>query len=427
MNGDGLTDVAGFGAAGLYVALGNGVGGFGAQILVLNSYGYDASAGGWISNERFPRTFGDVNGDGHADVIGFGDERVQVALANGSGGFLAPITGLAEFGQGIPGAGWGTQLTTPRMTADVNGDGRADLVGFRGDGVVVALATGNGRFADAQLVSRSFGADTSAGGWVDTNRFPRLMADVNGDGMADIIGFGDDGVLVSLATGGGSFGSAFRAISEFGSSVTGGGWTSNGIYPRTAADVNGDGRADLIGFGDERVYVALANADGTFAPAAADLRYFARTDAAGGFATADRNPRGVGDINGDGYADLIGVGNAGLYVALGGPGAFAGGPAGMALPFADDDPFVLPAQPDDEGGWAKYDTGPLVLPGMDDDLAWGSNKLFDQPEVLPGSDGELLTFGQRTLADRWSGQMLTIDEQGTIVDHGRSGPDANWW
>lgn len=396
MNGDGLTDVAGFGAAGLYVALGNGVGGFGSQTLVLNSYGYDSTAGGWISNERFPRTFGDVNGDGHADVIGFGDERVQVALANGSGGFLAPVTGVMEFGQGIPGAGWATQQTTPRMTADVNGDGLDDLVGFRGDGVVVALATGGGAFADARLVSRSFGVDSSAGGWIDSNRFPRVMADVNGDGLADIIGFGDDGVLVSLATGGGSFGSAFRAISEFGSSTVGGGWTSNGVYPRMAADVNGDGRADLIGFGDERVYVALANADGTFAPSAGDLRYFARVETSGGFSTADRNPRGVGDINGDGYADLIGVGDQGLYVSLGGPGAFLGlaaaSPAGLTAAFSETtevgiipctmehavtakdaygQPLVQPGSLDDDFLDFKADTnsvGPQIQPGVFDDL-----------------------------------------------------------
>ena len=35
--------------------------------------------------------------------------------------------------------------------------------------------------------------------------FTRELADVNGDGMEDIVGFGNAGVLVSLATGGGNF------------------------------------------------------------------------------------------------------------------------------------------------------------------------------------------------------------------------------
>jgi len=430
MNGDGMTDVAGFGAAGLYVALANGVGGFGAQTYVLNTYGYDPSAGGWTSNELFPRTFADVNGDGHADVIGFGDEWVQVALANGAGGFLAPMTVLNEYGQGIPGAGWGTQLTTPRMAADVNGDGLDDLVGFRGDGVVVALATGGGHFADAQLVSRSFGADVSAGGWTETNRFPRIMADVNGDGMADIVGFGDDGVLVSLATGNGSFGSAFWASSQFGASVVGGGWISNGIYPRTAADVNGDGRADLIGFGDERVYIAYANADGTFSSSTADVRFFARSETSGGFASANENPRGIGDFNGDGYADLIGVNDAGLYVALGGPGGFSApqsAPQDVETPLTqpmlpagtekfdpmDDDAFVLPALPSDSDQWTHLGE-PQVLPGLE-----GGVKAFDdQPLVLPAGDAGG-TFGDWLLPteEGVSGRVFNHDARGNADLH----------
>ena len=39
----------------------------------------------------------------------------------------------------------------------------------------------------------------SAGGWISDDRYPRLLADVNGDGKADIVGFADGGVLVSLA------------------------------------------------------------------------------------------------------------------------------------------------------------------------------------------------------------------------------------
>ena len=388
MNGDGMTDVAGFGAAGVYVALANGVGGFGAQTYVLNTYGYDTSAGGWISNERFPRTFGDVNGDGHADLVGFGDEWVQVALANGSGGFAAPVTVLNEYGQGIPGAGWGTQLTTPRMTADVNGDGLEDLVGFRGDGVVIALATGGGNFASAQLVSRSFGTNASAGGWTDTNLFPRIMADVNGDGMADIVGFGDDGVLVSLATGGGSFGSAFRASSQFGASVVGGGWTSNGLYPRMAADVNGDGRADLIGFGDERVYIALANANGSFSSATADVRFFARSEASGSFGSANENPRGVGDFNGDGFADLIGVSDGGLYVALGGPAGF--GAPQLTEPKGFDEPLIQPEMASEIDALSAFDQDGFILPALPDE-AVGWSRSMVSAENLPGEADTSLT------------------------------------
>jgi hypothetical protein len=44
-------------------------------------------------------------------------------------------------------------------------------------------------------VVSNFGA--VAGGW-RIDRHPRLTADVNGDGRADIVGFGNAGVWVSL-------------------------------------------------------------------------------------------------------------------------------------------------------------------------------------------------------------------------------------
>ena len=54
----------------------------------------------------------------------------------------------------------------------------------------------------AQIAAFAPGPD----GWVTNDRFPRELADVNHDGMADIVGFGGAGVYVSLATGNGAFG-----------------------------------------------------------------------------------------------------------------------------------------------------------------------------------------------------------------------------
>ncbi len=41
-----------------------------------------------------------------------------------------------------------------------------------------------------------------------------------------------------------------------------GGWRS---IPRLLADITGDGRADIVGFGERGVFVALSNGDGSFA------------------------------------------------------------------------------------------------------------------------------------------------------------------
>ena len=75
--------------------------------------------------------------------------------------------------------------------------------------------------------------------------------------MADIVGFGAGGVLVSLATGNGHFATPTSEIGNFGTNA--GGWVSQDLYPRSLGDVDGDGRADIIGFGQAGIYEALAN------------------------------------------------------------------------------------------------------------------------------------------------------------------------
>jgi hypothetical protein len=138
-----------------------------------------------------------VNGDGRADIVGFGEAGAWVALADGSGGFEAMQLRLGAFGAGSGAGGWASDDRFPRHLADVNGDGRADIVGFGEAGAWVALADGSGGFEAMQLRSGAFGAGSGAGGWASDDRFPRHLADVNGDGRADIVGFGEAGVWVA--------------------------------------------------------------------------------------------------------------------------------------------------------------------------------------------------------------------------------------
>jgi glucose/arabinose dehydrogenase len=177
-------------------------------------------------------------------------------------GFAASTFELAAFG--VSAGGWSSNNTVPahvcqlasddtypRTLADVNGDGRADIVGFSQAGVYVSLATGGGHFAMPTFELAAFG---TAGGWTSDDLYPRTLADVNADGMADIVGFGQSDVRVSLATGGGHFAAPMMGLPDFGAGA--GGWSSDNTYPRVVADITAEGKADIVGFSQAGVYVS---------------------------------------------------------------------------------------------------------------------------------------------------------------------------
>ena len=110
-------------------------------------------------------------------------------------------------------------------------------------------------FAPIQIAHSGF--TVNKGGWVSQDRYPRHVADVNGDGRDDIVGFGHNAVYVSLGQTDGTFPSHQIAYSN-NFTVNKGGWVSQDKYPRHVADVNGDGRADIVGFGSNAVYVSLS-------------------------------------------------------------------------------------------------------------------------------------------------------------------------
>ena len=103
---------------------------------------------------------------------------------------------------------------------NINKDGRADIVGFGIGGVLVSLAQADGSFAAPTLGSTNF---NQANGWSSEDAFTRTLADVNGDGFADVVGFGVAGTFVALGKGDGTFGTANFALANFGANQ---GWTS---------------------------------------------------------------------------------------------------------------------------------------------------------------------------------------------------------
>jgi FG-GAP-like repeat/Bacterial Ig-like domain (group 3) len=212
---------------------------------------------------------GDFNGDGIADlaVVGYGSSSVDILLGNGDGTFKPGAT--------IPVAG-----PFAVAVADYNGDGIADLAVVNGgsDTVTIFLGNGDGTFT-AVASTPSTGVEPLS----------ITAGDFNGDGILDLAvsnqndGYPNPGtVTVLLGKGDGTFKSAPSLQSG---SIP---------YTVTVADVNGDGIADLItgNAGSNTASVFLGNGDGTFA---APLSPPIGTNPVGA-AVADFNGDGIPDL-----------------------------------------------------------------------------------------------------------------------------------
>lgn len=325
---------------------------------------------GWTTFDTYPRKMGDVNGDGKADIIGFGTEGVYYSLSTGTS-FNTPVFASTEYGTSST---WINFNTFPREVADVNGDGKADIIGFGASGVYVSFSTGAG-FTTPAFVLASYGTSTSAGGWSSYNTYPRKMGDVNGDGKADIVGFGASGVSVALSTGSG-FAAPVIALADYSPNL--GGWTNYETFPREVADINGDGKADIIGFGGAGVYrsLSLGGGPGGFTAPVFSLANFGLY--AGGWSSFNTYPRTLGDVNGDGKADIVGFGTAGVYISLAG----AGGTFGSAAYLLNDYGTL--------NTWINYDTYPRTLADVDgngkkDIVGFGAYYTYVSPSLCVAS------------------------------------------
>jgi hypothetical protein len=279
--------------------------------------------------------FGDLNNDGRKDMCARGAAGIYCVFSNGSS-FGPPILATTEFSDATP-------FVTPinysslRM-GDVNGDHLADICGWEADGIYCALGVGNGTFAHSARWTNDY---ANSNGWGTFKYASTLMlGDLNGDGVDDICMRGFDGVHCSLSNKSGFLPSR-QAGTEFSDPA---GW-SNPIYYSSLrlGDINGDGKADVCGRGFAGISCATGNGDGTFGASTLWTSEFSNGMGWGQMEYASTIM--LGDVNGDGKADVCGRGIVGVYCGLSGGTSFGPLTPQFAV-FADSSPlgsFSLPS------------------------------------------------------------------------------------
>jgi hypothetical protein len=220
---------------------------------------------------------GDVNGDGTPDYVlgpgSGGTPNVRVYSGNGLGLLQSYNAFAPAFTGGVYVA-----------AGDINNDGKADLIAGAGAGGGPQVSVFSG--ADQSTLSSFFAYTPTFSGGVTVG-----AGDVNHDGRADIITAPASGSPANVKVFSGTDGSLLRSFFAYDVAFTGGAFVA-------AGDVNGDGFADIVtgtgsgGGPDVRVY---SGADGSLLRA-----FFAYSPSfTGGVRVA------AADVNGDGKAEII--------------------------------------------------------------------------------------------------------------------------
>jgi hypothetical protein len=140
--------------------------------------------------------FADVNGDGLPDVCGRFIWGIECELNQGTS-FAGSNFYIAN--QFTDGEGWkAPQYYSTIHLADINGDGKADICGRGSDGFYCALSTGTGFDGEEYSVVATEYSDIN--NWNQQDHYTDIwFVDANGDGAADICGRGNSGIWCSIS------------------------------------------------------------------------------------------------------------------------------------------------------------------------------------------------------------------------------------
>ncbi|MBO3747386.1 VCBS repeat-containing protein [Streptosporangiaceae bacterium NEAU-GS5] len=203
-----------------------------------------------------------LNGDGRAEIVKKRTDGVLTAFYNGGLTASKGISWDQLATDGYPiGNGWAGDANSAVYFADLNGDGRADIVKKRTDGVLTAFYNG-GLTASKGISWDQLATDgyPIGNGWGGDANSAVYFADLNGDGRADIVKKRTDGVLTAFYNGGltASKGISWDQLATDGYPI-GNGWAGDANSAVYFADLNGDGRADIVKKRTDGVLTAFYN------------------------------------------------------------------------------------------------------------------------------------------------------------------------
>lgn len=255
----------------------------------------DASGWGDLDNASTIRA-GDIDADGKDDLCMRSNSGVICYRSTGAGFEADPVAGPPWSDDD----GWNSAVSygTIRL-ADLDGDGLADLFGRGPAGIVYALSTGDG-FASEQTGP----AWSDDSGWDDpVNAFTLRLGDIDGDGDLDLCGRANAGMRCVLWSEG--FDGASLVGPEWSDDL---GWDgADDAWSIRLADITGDGRADLCGRSADGIVCAVSTGGGFAEPAlagwGADEDGYSGDDNWAAFMAGGPRATGCADADLDGVCD----------------------------------------------------------------------------------------------------------------------------
>lgn len=199
----------------------------------------------------------DLNADRLLDLIIIKPGSVYLVFQDPKFAFKEPFyaTGVFDKYQG-----WGSPSTHLYLAGDINGDKKTDLLGFGDENVYVSFSDGKNLEPLTLALSSFYSKQTF---WKNNDVFPKVLGDVNGDGFKDIVSFGIKNIWVALSNGKVFLKPTIYLNNYFTQSN---GWNSFFVFPRFLMDINHDGKDDIIGFGNNNLYVSYSYGSGFTAP-----------------------------------------------------------------------------------------------------------------------------------------------------------------